>query len=168
MFFFLWFCNLTEIVPGIEFPVDARTGLPLILALIIVVLFIREGIKANHGVGHYLKEALIPPGVPPLILIILTPIELLSTFVIRPFTLFVRLSANMIAGHFLLGIMYVATDYLLFGYDYGKGFTAIFAVGSFTGAIVFTAFELFVASLQAYIFTLLAAVYISGAMEPAH
>ena len=74
----------------------------------------------------------------------------------------------MIAGHFLLGIMYVATDYLLFGYHYGKGFTAIFAVGSFTGAIVFTAFELFVATLQAYIFTLLTAVYVSGAMEPAH
>ena len=167
MFFYIWFANLTEIVPGIEFPVNSRTALPLALAVFAVVLFVREGIKAV-GAGHYFKEALFPPGVPVAIYVLLTPIEFISTFLIRPFTLFIRLSANMIAGHLLLGIMYVATDYLLFGFHYGKGFTAIFAAGSFLGAILFTGFELFVASLQAYIFVLLCGVYISGAMEPQH
>jgi len=167
LFFFLWFGNLAEIVPGIAFPINSRTALPLALALVTLVLYVREGIKAV-GPGHYLKESLFPPGVPLPIYIILTPIEALSTFIIRPFTLFIRLSANMIAGHLLLGVMYVATDYLLFGFHYGKGFTALFAVGSFAGAVIFTGFEIFVASLQAYIFTLLTGVYIAGAMEPQH
>ena len=59
LFFFTWFCNLTEIVPGIEFPVDARTGLPLALALITLVLFVREGFKAS-GVGGYFKDVALP------------------------------------------------------------------------------------------------------------
>jgi len=161
LFFFLLFANLTEIVPGIEFPVNSRTALPVALAVITLVLFVREGIAAV-GLGRYVKDTLFPPGVPLAIYVILTPIEFISTFLIRPFTLFIRLSANMIAGHLLLGIMYVATAYLL------CGFTAIFAAGSFLGAIVFTGFELFVASLQAYIFVLLTGVYLAGAMEPQH
>lgn len=167
LFFFIWFCNLSEIVPGIAFPVNSRTALPLAFAIIALVLFVYEGIKAQ-GLGHYVRGALFPPGVPLLLYIILTPIEVISTFLIRPLTLFIRLSANMIAGHLLLGIMYVASDYLLFGFHYGKAFTAIFGVGSFIGAVVFTGFEIFVASLQAYIFVLLTGIYIAGAVEPEH
>jgi len=167
LFFFIWFGNLAEIVPGIAFPINSRTGLPIAFALITLFLFIREGVRVQ-GLGHYLKGALFPPGVPLPIYVILTPIEFISTFLIRPFTLFIRLAANMIAGHLLLGIMYVATDYLLFGFHFGKAFTAIFGVGSFLGAVIFTGFELFVGSLQAYIFVLLTGVYIAGALEPEH
>jgi F-type H+-transporting ATPase subunit a len=164
VFFFVWIGNLFEIVPGLNFPPNSRIGLPAALAIFALVLYFREGVQ-HHGFGGYVLGVLFPPGVPKAVYIILTPIELISTFVIRPLTLCIRLSANMIAGHLLLAIMYVSTDYLLFGFHYGKGFTAIFAVGSFAGAIVFTGFELFVGTLQAYIFTLLSAVYLASSME---
>jgi F-type H+-transporting ATPase subunit a len=167
LFFFIWIGNLFEVIPGISFPVNSRTGLPAALAIITLILFIREGVR-HAGAWGYLKETLFPPGVPKPVYLILTPIELISTFVIRPMTLCIRLAANMIAGHLLLSIMYLATDYLLFGYHYDKAFTAIFAAGSFLGAIVFTGFELFVGTLQAYIFTLLTAVYLASSMEPQH
>lgn len=167
LFFFIWFGNMLEIVPGIEFPINSRTGLPLALALITLGLYLYQGMKVQ-GAGRYWKDALFPPGIPKFTYLLITPIEFVTLVITRPFTLFIRLSANMIAGHLLLGIMYVATDYLLFGFHYGKSFTAIFAAGSFLGAIVFTGFELFVATLQAYIFTLLTGVYLAGALEPQH
>jgi F-type H+-transporting ATPase subunit a len=167
MFFFIWIGNLFEIVPGINFPVNSRMGFPAALAVVTLVLYVREGVK-HHGAGRYVMDTLFPPGVPKPVYLILTPIEIISTWVIRPLTLCIRLAANMIAGHLLLSIMYLATDYLLFGFHYGKGFTAIFAAGSFLGAIVFTGFELFVGSLQAYIFTLLTAVYLAASMESQH
>ena len=73
---------------------------PLVLALIVWVTFIAVGIKHN-GLGYF-KEVLFPPGVPKALYILVTPIEFLSTFLVRPFSHAVRLFANMLAGHILL------------------------------------------------------------------
>jgi F-type H+-transporting ATPase subunit a len=97
-----------------------------------------------------------------------TPIEFVSTFVLRPITLFIRLLANMIAGHLILGLFYSASTYLFLGYQDGRWWTAFFGLGSFAGAVVFTFFEVLVSALQAYIFTLLTAVYLAGSLEPEH
>lgn len=93
----------------------------------------------------------------------MTPIELLSTFVIRPVTLTIRLLANMISGHLLLLLCFVGTHYLYLSLSGGLGIS----LGSLTllAGIVFTLFEAFVAALQAYIFALLTAAYISLSIE---
>ena len=89
---------------------------------------------------------------------LLTPIEFFSTFIIRPFTLTVRLLANMISGHLLLALCFVATSFFFF-----EASAALKGLGALTllMGFAFTLFELFVAALQAYIFALLTAVYIN-------
>ena len=85
------------------------------------------------------------------------------TVVVRPITLSVRLLANMIAGHLLLTIFFLGTAYLL-----QPSITALFAVASFTLGVILVGFEMFVAGLQAYIFTILTAVYLAGALSHEH
>ena len=95
--------------------------------------------------------------------ILLTPIEFFSVILVRPFTLTVRLTANMVAGHFLLTVFFLGTAALL-----GNIITATFAVFSFGLAVVLVGFEIFVAVLQAFIFAVLTASYIAGAAHPEH
>ena len=106
---------------------------------------------------------MIPSGVPAGILVILAPVEILQYVLIRPFTLAVRLFANMFAGHILLLVFYTATWYLT-----SLSFAAVFAAGSFVMVFVITAFEMLIQFLQAYIFTTLTATYIAGSLEAAH
>jgi F-type H+-transporting ATPase subunit a len=161
MFSFILVGNLFGIIPGIQFPVNGRIAIPAFLAVLVWVLFNVVGIRAQ-GMAYF-KTALFPPGVPKGMYILLTPIELVSTFILRPFTLAVRLLANMMAGHLILSIFFLGTAYLL-----AKPSTIPFAVPAFALAIGLTAFELLVAVLQAYIFTILTAVYIAGAVHPEH
>lgn len=162
LFLFIWFNNLLEITPFVNFPPTSRMALPLFLALISYVVFVGVGFK-EQGLA-YIKNVAFPPGVPWPIYFLLVPIELLSTFVLRPFTLAIRLFANMVAGHILLSIVFIATH----------AFFAPKFPGVIVGAMTFllspvaVGFELFIASLQAYIFVILTAVYISGALEPEH
>jgi F-type H+-transporting ATPase subunit a len=162
MFMFIWFNNLLEITPFVNFPTTSRIGLPIFLAAISYVLFVFLGFR-SHGI-RYLTSVAFPPGVPKGIYVLLTPIELVSTFVLRPFTLAIRLFANMVAGHILLTIVFLATH----------AFLAFKWPGIIVGVLTFAAgplavgFELFIASLQAYIFVILTAVYISGALHPEH
>jgi F-type H+-transporting ATPase subunit a len=107
---------------------------------------------------------MFPPGVPKPLYVLLAPIEFISNILVRPFTHAVRLFANMFAGHLLLATFSVATFYLL-------SFTVIGLIGSvasFTVSVALTAFEALIQALQAYIFTLLTAVYISGALHAEH
>jgi F-type H+-transporting ATPase subunit a len=97
-------------------------------------------------------------------LILVTPIELLQVFIIRPFTLAVRLFANMFAGHMLLVVFSLGATYLLTA----GNIQPIFGVASFVMAVVMTFFEILVIVLQAYVFTVLTATYLNGAVEPAH
>lgn len=89
-------------------------------------------------------------------------IELLSNLIIRPFTHAVRLFANMFAGHLLLLMFTIATWYLL------NGFGVVYAGASFVMTILLTAFELFIQAVQAYVFVLLTANYLQGALAEHH
>ena len=162
LFFFIFMLNAFEVVPGVNFPPTSRFGIPLMLALISFVMFLYVGVK-HQGAGHYVKGVLFPPGVPWPLYVILTPVELISTFVVRPFSLAVRLMANMIAGHLLLTVLFLGTAYLLEG-----GVTAPLGVLTALVSVVMVGFEIFVAALQAFIFVMLTAVYIAGSKEAAH
>jgi F-type H+-transporting ATPase subunit a len=161
MFTFILVGNLFGIIPGIQFPVNGRIAIPAFLALLVWVLFNLAGVRAQ-GVTYF-KNALFPPGVPKGMYLLLTPIEFVSTFLLRPFTLAVRLLANMMAGHLILAIFFLGTAYLL-----AKPSTIPFAVPAFALSVALVGFEILVAVLQAYIFTILTAVYIGGAVHPEH
>lgn len=162
LFSFIFVCNIWEIIPGIQMPVNARIALPLFMALLVWVLFNFIGIK-KQGFFGYFKSMLFPPGVPKALYILVTPIELVSTLFVRPLSLSVRLFANMLAGHLLL-VSFAVITATLFTL---KVVVVIWPV-SLALLIGLTGFEVLVAVLQAFIFTILTAVYIGGAMHPEH
>lgn len=164
LFWMIFAFNITGIIPLMNIAATAVIGVPLVLALVSYAVFNWAGIK-EHGVGPYLKMNLMPPGVPGPIYILVTPIEFISTFVLRPVTLTVRLLANMMSGHLLLVLFFSATSYFLFEM---QGLWKAAAVPSLFMGFAFTLFEVIVALLQAYIFALLTAVYIDGATSHEH
>jgi F-type H+-transporting ATPase subunit a len=162
LFFFILFGNLFEVIPGFQMPANARMANPAIMALTTWVFFICVGIKAQ-GPLKYFKNNLFPPGVPVALYILVTPIELISTFIVRPFSLAVRLFANMLAGHLLLVTFAVLSAAL-----FSKTALLVILPLPFAMLILLTGFEILVAVLQAFIFTILTAVYIGGATHPEH
>ena len=162
MFWFIFFCNITSIIPPFSMPASARMAIPAFLAILVWVVFNVVGV-ANQGLFGYLKSSLFPPGVPKALYILVTPIELISTFLVRPFSLAVRLFANTLAGHILLVTFGVLSSALI-----QPNALAIAAPLPILMLLFLTGFELLVAFLQAYIFTILTAVYIGGAMHPEH
>jgi F-type H+-transporting ATPase subunit a len=160
MFFFILFSNIFEVIPGIQFPANSRMAVPITLALVVWVIYNVVGIK-SQGLGGYLKNSLFPPGVPKALYLIVTPIELVSTFVVRPFSLAIRLWANMVAGHLLL-VTFAVLSAALWDATY------IGAAAPFAMLVMMTGFEILVSVLQAFIFTILTAVYIGGSLHPAH
>ncbi len=164
LFFMLFAFNITGIIPGLQIAGTSVIAVPLLLAVTSYVVFNYAGAK-HHGLGHYLKANLFPAGVPLPIYVLVTPIEFVGTFLLRPITLTIRLLANMMAGHLLLVLFFTATSYLLFD---SEGILKIFGLASFAAGFAFTLFEVLVAFLQAYIFTLLTAVYIGGALADEH
>ena len=156
--------NITGIIPLLNIAGTSVIGVPLLMALVAYVAFLYAGIKA-HGAGRYFSMSLFPAGVPKPIYILLTPIEFISTFILRPFTLTVRLLANMVAGHLMLVLFFAATQYF-----FVEANGALKAMGVITlgAGLAFTLFEILIAVLQAYIFTLLTAVYISLSLESEH
>ena len=155
--------NITGIIPSLNIAGSSLIGLPIVMALAAYVTFIYAGIK-KHG-GHFFTASLFPAGVPPVFYILVTPIEFLSTFILRPVTLALRLTMNMIAGHLLLVLCFSATQFFLFQAEGGFKF---FGAGTFLFGFVFTLFEMLVAFLQAYVFTLLTTVYIQLALSDEH
>ena len=164
MFLFIYLCNVPGIIPFFQMPATARMAVPMFLALLVWVVFNATGIK-HQGVGGYFKSVLFPPGVPKALYILVTPIELISVFLVRPFSLAVRLFANMLAGHILLVTFALLSEALFQAKD-----KVLIPVGilPFFMLVFLTSFEVLVAFLQAYIFAMLAAVYISGAAHPEH
>ena len=163
IFFIVLGMNITGIIPGLNISGTSVIGLPLILALAAYVTFIYAGVR-KHGLNFF-KSALFPAGVPPAFYILVTPIEFLSTFILRPVTLALRLTMNMIAGHLLLVLCFSATQYFFFN---SEGIFKSFGVGTFAFGFVFTLFEMLVAFLQAYVFTLLTTVYIQLSLADEH
>ncbi|MCO5313459.1 MAG: F0F1 ATP synthase subunit A [Microthrixaceae bacterium] len=161
MFLFIFFGNIFGILPTAHFGANARMANPAILGILALVMFVTVGVKHN-GLGYF-ASALFPPGVPKALYILVTPIELISTFLVRPFSLAVRLFANSLAGHILLITFSVLSATL-----WGLNALVLAMPFSFFMLIAFVGFELMVAFLQAYIFALLTGVYIGGALHPAH
>ncbi|MBA3628699.1 MAG: F0F1 ATP synthase subunit A [Actinobacteria bacterium] len=160
LFFFIFFCNFLEIVPGINFPVTSRMAIPAFLALLSYVVFNVVGIR-KQGLKYFVNT-LFPPGVPLAIKPLLALIELFSVFFVRPLTLAIRLLANMMAGHVLLTIFFLFTDSFILG---GDLVGLPLGILTLLVACVLIIFELLVITLQAYIFTMLTAFYISEAMH---
>ena len=160
MFFFIFFSNITEVIPGIQFPANSRMAMPLTLAVLVWVIYNVVGVR-KQGFFGYLKNSIFPPGVPVALLPLVAVIELVSTFIIRPFSLAIRLWANMVAGHLLLVSFAVLTATL---WDS----TYVGATVPFAMLVLMTGFEILVSVLQAFIFTILTAVYIGGSMNPEH
>ncbi|MBI4230576.1 MAG: F0F1 ATP synthase subunit A [Planctomycetes bacterium] len=154
-FFFILFSNLLGLVPGGR-TCTGNFGVTLGLAIVVFTYGVFHGMRAQ-GVGHYLKN-LAPAGVPVFILPILYPIEILGLF-IKHGVLAVRLFANMVAGHMVIGII-LALPKLL-------GIQVV-SVPAYAVASGIMFLELFVAFLQAYVFTMLASLFLGAAVHPEH
>jgi F-type H+-transporting ATPase subunit a len=163
IFFSVLFMNLTGLIPGLNIAGTSVVGMPLVLAAVSYVAFIYAGLR-KHPVT-FLRNSLFPPGVPAPLYIVVTPIELVSTFVLRPVTLTLRLLMNMVVGHFLLVLFFSATHFFIL---YSNSWMAVFGVGTILFSIAFTFFELLVSLLQAYVFTILTAVYLQLALAEDH
>nr|WP_243077064.1 F0F1 ATP synthase subunit A [Microbacterium sp. SS28] len=163
MFFMILFMNITGVIPFLNIAGTAIIAVPLTLAVVSYVTFIYAGLKKSPG--KFLKNSLFPAGVPWPIYFIVTPIEFISTFIIRPITLTLRLLMNMMVGHLLLVLFFSATSFFLLTMG---GWWSILAAGSLAFGFAFTLFEILVAVLQAYVFALLTAVYIQLAVAEEH
>jgi F-type H+-transporting ATPase subunit a len=164
VFCFIAMTNAFAIIPFFQISPNSHIAFPAILGIISYAMFIYLGVK-KHGFGQYFKMNLFMPGIPWFLYFLITPIEIISTFVMRPITLAVRLFANMFAGHLMLLVF-------TFGGVAMLGSSNIFIQGlsvtSFLMAIVMTFFEFMVVVLQAYVFAMLTASYIQGAIADEH
>ncbi len=166
MFFLILGLNITGIVPFLNIAGTSVIGTPLFLAVISYVLFIYAGVK-KFGL-KYFKNSVAPSGVPGVLIPIVAVIEILSTFIVRPVSLTLRLLMNMIAGHLLLVLCFAATHFFFFTLLANGDLLGLLGLGTFAFAAVFTVFEILVAVLQAYVFTFLAAVYIQLSLADEH
>lgn len=162
LFFFIWIMNVFEIIPGVMFPATSKFAFPFGLTLIVWVTYIWIGMRHQGPIGYF-KNMAVPQGAPWWILPLLAPIELFSNILIRPFTLSVRLMANMLAGHVLLLVFALGTWYL-----FGVSIGLLFSATSLAVYLLVTLLEVLVTLLQAFIFATLAAFYISDSLKSAH
>lgn len=162
LFVFIAVMNVMGIIPFMQFPVMSIFAFPVALALMVWLTYMYLGFR-HQGPG-FIKNMCVPSGVPLWVLVILAPIEFFSNVIVRPFTLAIRLFANMFAGHVLLTVFIAATFYLASPSVIGiLGSTASFAM-----TLIMTGFEFAIEILQAYIFTLLTASYIAGSLANEH
>lgn len=157
--------NIFGILPFIQFPTMSRVGFPIVLTFVVYITYHVVALRRKHGLPGYMKS-LVPPGLPGWLLPIMFVLEFLTYFFIRPLTLALRLFGNMLAGHLMLLVFILGGEYLLLHSDGILLKTS--GVLSFGFAVVMTFFELLVEFLQAFIFTLLAALYIADAVSEHH
>jgi F-type H+-transporting ATPase subunit a len=160
VFFFILINNYMGLVPFFPGGVNLTGSISVAMVLAGFTLIITF-VVANK---HYWHHVFAMPGVPIPVLIILTPIEILGLF-LRPFVLMIRLFANITAGH-IIALAFFSLIFIFGEMNTGLGFgVSIFS-------LVFTVFmgflELLVAFLQAYVFTLLSAIYFGSAIDEGH
>jgi F-type H+-transporting ATPase subunit a len=160
MFFWILICNLMELIPVLQFPVMARIGFVLPMVAIMYVLYWYQGFKTKGFFGYFKSWV---PEAPLFVLPLLILIEVLKYVIVQPFTLAIRLFANMFAGHLLLSIFMVATWYLT-----TASIGALYAVGSLGMVFFVFLLELLVDILQAFIFTTLISSYLADSLEYHH
>lgn len=163
LFFMILVNNLFGVIPFLQYPTNARFGFPVALTIIVFGLYLFLGFKRRGFIGYF--GSLLPEGLPWWLKPFIFFIEFLTYFLIRPVTLALRLFGNMFAGHILLLLMATGAEYMLL---HGGAPLKVMSVGPFVMNIVMTFFELLVEFLQAFIFTLLAALYISDSLSDHH
>ncbi len=155
IFIFVLANNMIGLIPGAYTP-TSNPMVPVTLAIIVFFTVQITNIRM-HGIKG-LARTLAPAAVPSWMYVIVVPIELIS-MIAKPFSLFVRLMANMLAGHTII--------FVLFGLIlYFKSYFIAIPVVPF--AVIMTLFEIFVSAIQAYIFAILSAMYIGEAVKPKH
>jgi F-type H+-transporting ATPase subunit a len=159
LFMFIFLCNIPGVIPIIQMPATARIAIPLALSLLVWVIYIGTGLK-HQGLGYF-GHLLWPPGVPTALKPLVGLIEFISTIIVTPFSLTVRLMANMLAGHILL-VTFGLLTHALFTAETSQIFLVPMSILPFGMLLFLTGFEILVAFLQAYIFAILAAVYINN------
>lgn len=160
VFFYILFMNAVGLIPAFGFTPTSNIFVTGGLAIMVYVLAISIGM-AKNGPATFWKKTLVPPDIPKPMLVLMVPIEVITQLA-RPFSLAVRLFANMLADHVLLlifvGFIFLASGFLL----------VIVLPFALVFEIVFTAFALFVAFIQAVIFAYLTSFYINDALHPGH
>ena len=165
LFTLILFNNVMGVLPFVQFPTMSRIAFPIVLTLIVYIVYHTVAIRRKHGVIGYLKS-LVPPGLPLWLRPIMFFLEVLTYFIIRPLTLALRLFGNMLAGHLMLLVFILGGEYLLI---HGSSiFIQLSGILGLAFGVVMTFFELLVQFLQAFIFTLLTALYISDAVSEHH
>jgi len=159
LFFFIWIMNVMSIIPFAQFPATSHFAYPVVLALCVWVTYMFVTFKV-HGFAGGVKNLVWIDNVPKPLVPLIVVLEFLQNVILRPFTLAVRLWANMFAGHMLIVMFSVAAWYLL-----TPSIMAAISGASLLMTILLTTLELLITFLQAYIFTLLASLYISQAEE---
>ena len=165
-FFVILGMNLMGSIPGFQIAPTSIIGLPLVLALIAWVMFIYAGMR-EKGVRFW-KDSLFLPGVPWPLYFLLTPLEFLSTFIVRPVTLTLRLTMNMMAGHMLVVLCFAATQFFFFTVLADGNLLGLLGVGTFAFGLIFMVLEIFIEILQAYVFAILASIYIQLSVVDEH
>ncbi|MDH2415375.1 F0F1 ATP synthase subunit A [Nocardioides sp. CER19] len=164
LFFFILVNNLFGSIPFLAFPTFSRASMAYALAGVSWVLYNAVGIR-RHGFVGYLKLQTVPAGVQAFMLPLLVPLEFFSNILVRPVTLALRLFCNMFAGHLLLMLFATGGLYLIKEVG-GIGYIAGPLAWVLAVAIAFL--EMLVQFLQAYVFTLLNAMYLQGALADEH
>jgi F-type H+-transporting ATPase subunit a len=157
--------NLFEVTPLINFPITSRMAIPLIISVVTWIIFVFVGFKKN-GV-RYVGDLAWPKAVPVALRPLVGLIELVSTFILRPITLAVRLFANLVAGHLMLTLL-LASGWIFISSIGDIGVRALIGLPWFIFGLGIYVFEIVVAVLQAYIITLLSAVYVQTSVHPEH
>ena len=165
IFLFVLVSNLFEVTPFVSFPITSRMAIPLFLSAVTWFTFVIVGF-ARNGI-RYVTDIAWPKSVPLALRPLVGLIEIVSTFALRPLTLAVRLFANLVAGHLMLTLL-LASGVVFFGAVGDIGLRAIIGLPWFAFGLGIFIFEIVVAVLQAYIFTLLSAVYIQTSVHPEH
>lgn len=158
LFFIIWFSNLLGLTP-FNFNIMGNISVTAALAVLTFIL------TQVNGTKDYWQHIFWYPGVHPLVRIILTPVEILGLFT-KPFALAVRLFANITGGHFMI-LSLISMIFILNHSYHLKGTLGIMPISFLFGLVIFT-IETLVAIIQAYIFTLLTAVFVGSAMESHH
>ena len=167
LFLFILVGNFLGITPFVMFPVGSRIAIPVVLSLITYVVFVFVGLK-KKGFG-YLGHLLWPPDVPVALRPLIGIIELVSTLLVRPFSLALGLFANLVAGHTMLALLLGSgVAFMIAIPEIGIMKGGIVGVLWFLLGMAIYMLEMLVLFLQAYIFTLLSAVYIEDSLRAAH
>ncbi|HLR85113.1 MAG TPA: F0F1 ATP synthase subunit A [Nocardioidaceae bacterium] len=165
LFFFVLVNNLYGLFPFLQFPSFSRASFAYGLAALTWLLYNGVGIWKNGFFGYW-KLQTVPGGVKGPILALIIPLEFFSNILVRPFTLSLRLFANMFAGHLLLALFVLGGEYLIFESD--KLSYAPVGALAWLMALAVSFLELLVMALQAYVFALLTAMYVGGALADEH